>query len=71
MPQLIITLFVFHGSLLPSSPDFNYQLFTHSLSFIIWFSIISYGLTVLLIIYVIYLGIRGVFYQNGQQKKRT
>lgn len=70
VPQLIITLFVFHGSVLPSSPDFSYQLFKHSLSFIIWLFIFSYGLTILLVIYAIYLGIRGALYQREQQKKR-
>jgi len=70
VPQLMITLFVFHGSVLPSSPDFSYQLFTHSLSIILWLSLFSYGLTILLGIYAMYLGIRGALSQREQQKKR-
>jgi hypothetical protein len=71
LPQLIISLFVFHDSVFPSSFDFNYRLFQHSLSFFIWISVFSYGLSVLLIVYVIFLGIRGAGYQREQQKKQN
>ncbi len=64
LPEFIVTFFVFHCSVLPSSPDFSYQLFRHSLLFITWLFIISYGLTILLIIYAIYLGIRTALHQQ-------
>ena len=64
VPDTIITLEVFHGSVLPSSPDFDYQISKHSLSFIIWLSFFSYGVTTILIIYTIFLGIRKALSQR-------
>ena len=68
IPKMIVTLVVFHGSVLPDDPDFDYQVFKHSLSFITWISICSYGVTILLIIYLIYLGAAEAFRQLKLQK---
>lgn len=66
IPEMIISLLIFHGSVLPSSSDFDYQLFTHSLSFFTWLAIFSYATPLVLFIYIICLGLIGA---KRRQKK--
>lgn len=67
IPEIIISLVVFHGLVLPYSSDFNYQLFTHSLSFFTWLAIFSYAIPLLLFIYIIYLGLIRARYQQEKE----
>ena len=60
LPEIIISLVVFHGFILPSTADFDYQLFTHSLSFFTWLAIFAYGVDFALVIYIACLGFIGV-----------
>ena len=65
IPQLLISLLLFHGTVLPTNPDFDYQLSIHSLSFFIWLAIFAYGINIVLVIYLVYLGVRS----NLSQRK--
>lgn len=68
LPEMIISLVVFRGSVLPSSPDFTYQLHTHSLDFFIWLAVVSIILSTALIMFTIFLGI--LIYKQRERSDR-
>jgi|ERR1019366_820110 amino acid transporter len=57
LPETIISIVVFHSEVLPSSPDFNYQLYEHSLVLFTWLALLAEIVTLALVVYLIYLGI--------------
>lgn len=69
-PQMMISLLLFHGTVLPFNLDFDYQLSLHSLSIFTWLAIFTYGVNIMLISYCMYLGVSNLLSQRKEETNR-
>lgn len=70
LPEMMISLVVFRGFLLPSSSDFDYQIYAHSLVFFTWLSFLTELVTIALLCYAIYLAMKTYRQQREEQQKK-